>query len=182
MVVGKPTRRQVQPAGHQAVALIAGVADEDPGLAGVDFPAGPAVLAGHADGLGPLLGELAAVDREHGVRGRERLGQEGLVGRGHRRVVPAVRLHEALEGPDRIGVQERQGDGFDGLGGLGTQEPGQMRPKQAWNSAWNATRASASPATSGSVNVMPGTRSGDHPACRKIMCRSSPFASEGGGR
>ena len=51
--------------------------------------------------------------------------------RRHRRVVPAVRLHEALEGPDGVGVQEGQGDGFDGLGGRGTQEPGQVREPQA---------------------------------------------------
>ena len=53
------------------------------------------------------------------------------MGRGHRRVIPAIGLHEPLEGPDRIGIQEGQRDGFDGLGGLRTQEPGQVRKPQA---------------------------------------------------
>src|SRR4030067_629968 len=56
-----------------------------------------------------------------------------------------------------------------------------IRPKQAWNWTWNCTRAAASCVTSASVSVIPGTRSGAHPACRRIMWRASPFPSEGGG-
>jgi site-specific DNA recombinase len=93
----EPSGRQIQPTVEQRLALPAGIAQEDTGLAGVLLAGRPAPLPGHPGRVLTLLGDVAAVDEEHRVVLAQRRIHQPAMDRQQVVVIPGRRADAVLE-------------------------------------------------------------------------------------
>ena len=96
LVLG-PFLGEIQTCIDEGVFLPGDVSHEDADLAVVDLAEPAAPLAGHADRLGPLLGERRGVEDDHGVGLAEVLADLAGQGGEQRLVVPGDRPDEVLQ-------------------------------------------------------------------------------------
>ncbi len=105
---GEPFLGHVQPPIGQGIAVLAGITGDDAGLTIRHLAKRPAPLAGHADRLGALFGEVATIDDQHaGVPIAHGVGDQLLVGLQHGSIVPGAEADKLLHGLD-IAVGQRQ--------------------------------------------------------------------------
>jgi hypothetical protein len=102
------------------------VTDEDPDLAVISLSEPPTPLAGDPDGMGPLLGEAAAVEGEDAVGISDLLGHLAVKFGPHGIVLPLSGADESLERPP--GLKVGGGDGFDRLAVQVAEKPFEVLP------------------------------------------------------
>ena len=123
---GKPELRHIELAGEQAIAFLAGVADEDTGLAVFHLTDGAAVLPGNPNGLFALFDKLGTVHVDHALGIGDQRREQDVMFQPHRFMIPVVGFHKPLQRANVVLSQECESDGFCGLGRQIAHQSGQI--------------------------------------------------------